>query len=123
MDSRLWTVVAPALAGHHTVVRYDARGLGRSSAPEQPYRDVDDLAAVLDHVDIDRAATGIIPPSPPCSPRASAAPGPRPTTTCRYALRSASSTCYSASVRFHDLWPLGLKIEAVISAKIDSTYD
>jgi hypothetical protein len=27
------------------------------------------------------------------------------------------------SVRFHDLWPLGLKIEAVIPAKIDSTYD
>jgi pimeloyl-ACP methyl ester carboxylesterase len=56
MDSRLWTAVVPALAGHHTVVRYDARGLGRSSPPEQPYWDVDDLAAVLDRVGVDRVA-------------------------------------------------------------------
>ena len=56
MDSRLWTAVVPSLASHHTVVRYDARGLGRSSPPEQPYWDVEDLAAVLDHLGIVRPA-------------------------------------------------------------------
>ncbi|MFJ6774028.1 alpha/beta fold hydrolase [Kitasatospora sp. NPDC091257] len=49
MDSRLWDAVAPALARHHDVIRYDARGLGRSSTPEQAFDDVADLGAVLDH--------------------------------------------------------------------------
>jgi pimeloyl-ACP methyl ester carboxylesterase len=49
MDSRLWDLVAPALARHHSVVRFDARGLGRSTPPEEPYCDVEDLLAVLDH--------------------------------------------------------------------------
>nr|WP_262985980.1 hypothetical protein [Streptomyces sp. CBMA123] len=33
MDSRLWDAVIPALARHHDVIRYDARGLGRSTPP------------------------------------------------------------------------------------------
>jgi len=56
MDGRLWDAVVPALARDHTVVRYDARGLGRSSTPEQPFWDVEDLRAVLDHFGVDRAA-------------------------------------------------------------------
>lgn len=47
-DSRLWNRVFPALAQHHTVVRYDARGHGRSTLPTAPFRYEDDLLAVLD---------------------------------------------------------------------------
>jgi pimeloyl-ACP methyl ester carboxylesterase len=56
MDSRLWDAVFQPLARRHTVIRYDARGLGRSAAPSGPFRDVEDLTAVLDHFGIDRAA-------------------------------------------------------------------
>ncbi|MFE4517965.1 alpha/beta fold hydrolase [Kitasatospora sp. NPDC056783] len=55
-DSRLWDAVAPALARHHDVIRYDARGLGRSSGPKQPFDDVADLTAVLDHFGLGSAA-------------------------------------------------------------------
>jgi 3-oxoadipate enol-lactonase len=56
MDSRLWDAVFHPLARRHTVIRYDARGLGRSSAPSEPFWDVEDLHAVLDHFGVDRAA-------------------------------------------------------------------
>ncbi|MFJ7271725.1 alpha/beta fold hydrolase [Streptomyces sp. NPDC099050] len=47
-DSRLWDRVFAAPARHHTVVRYDARGHGRSTPPTGPFRYEDDLLAVLD---------------------------------------------------------------------------
>jgi 3-oxoadipate enol-lactonase len=47
-DSRLWNGVFAELTRHHTVVRYDARGLGRLSTPTAPFRYEDDLLAVLD---------------------------------------------------------------------------
>ncbi|CAL9509371.1 Arylesterase [Nocardiopsis dassonvillei] len=56
MDSRLWDTVAPGLARRHRVVRFDARGLGRSFAPERPFSDVEDLRSVLDHFGLRRAA-------------------------------------------------------------------
>ncbi|WP_316522931.1 alpha/beta fold hydrolase [Kitasatospora brasiliensis] len=56
MDSRLWDAVAPALARHHDVIRYDARGLGRSDAPERTFDDIEDLGAVLDHFGLGSAA-------------------------------------------------------------------
>lgn len=56
MDSRLWDAVVPALAAHHDVIRYDARGLGRSTPPHAAFCDVEDLRAVLDHFDLRRAA-------------------------------------------------------------------
>ncbi|NUP24261.1 MAG: alpha/beta hydrolase [Streptomyces sp.] len=56
MDSRLWDAIVPELARHHDVIRYDARGLGRSTAPERPFSDVEDLRAVLDHFGLRRAA-------------------------------------------------------------------
>jgi pimeloyl-ACP methyl ester carboxylesterase len=56
MDGRLWDAVFPDLAGDHRAIRYDARGLGRSPTPERPYHDVADLAAVLDHAGVERAA-------------------------------------------------------------------
>lgn len=56
MDGRLWDAVFHPLARRHTVIRYDARGLGRSTTPTEPFRDVEDLRAVLDHFGVDRAA-------------------------------------------------------------------
>ncbi|MFF7990297.1 alpha/beta fold hydrolase [Kitasatospora xanthocidica] len=56
MDSRLWDAVLPELARHHDVIRYDARGLGRSDRPERPFDDVADLRAVLDHFGLASAA-------------------------------------------------------------------
>jgi pimeloyl-ACP methyl ester carboxylesterase len=56
MDSRLWDAVVPELARHHDVIRYDARGLGRSTPPDEPFDDLDDLRTVLDHFGLARAA-------------------------------------------------------------------
>ncbi|MFF9815388.1 alpha/beta fold hydrolase [Streptomyces sp. NPDC014006] len=56
MDSRLWDAIVPELARHHDVIRYDARGLGRSTPPDKPFSDVADLRAVLDHFGLRRAA-------------------------------------------------------------------
>jgi 3-oxoadipate enol-lactonase len=55
-DSRLWDGVFPELGRHRTAIRYDARGLGRSTLPTAPFRYEDDLLAVLDHFGIERAA-------------------------------------------------------------------
>ena len=35
-DSRIWEPLMPALTGTHRVIRYDARGYGRSPAPTAP---------------------------------------------------------------------------------------
>ncbi|MEV5972230.1 alpha/beta fold hydrolase [Streptomyces sp. NPDC051921] len=56
MDSRLWDAVVPELARHHDVIRYDARGLGRSATPGEPFSDVEDLRTVLDHFGVRQAA-------------------------------------------------------------------
>ena len=53
-DSAVWEPVLPALAARHRVVRYDSRGFGRSPAPNAPYSLVEDLAAVLDHLGLER---------------------------------------------------------------------
>ena len=39
----------------YTVIRYDARGFGRSSLPAQPFAHADDLAALLSHLGVARA--------------------------------------------------------------------
>lgn len=51
IDSRVWDLVLPRLleAGRQ-VVRYDARGFGRSARPTRPYSLVDDARRVLDAV-------------------------------------------------------------------------
>jgi pimeloyl-ACP methyl ester carboxylesterase len=46
MDMRMWEPQL-ALAADHTVVRLDARGHGSSSTPTGPFRQCDDVAAVL----------------------------------------------------------------------------
>lgn len=56
-DLSLWDALAAALAERFTVLRYDARGHGQTSAPEGPYSWpmlVDDLVGLLDALKIER---------------------------------------------------------------------
>ncbi|MGY0459973.1 alpha/beta fold hydrolase [Kitasatospora sp. cg17-2] len=53
-DHRMWDAVVPALAEHHTVVRYDLRGFGESAPPTGPFSETDDLLRLLDHLGHDR---------------------------------------------------------------------
>lgn len=55
-DRRTWDAQIDVLAERSTVVRYDLRGFGRSSTPETPYSDLDDLRAVMDAAGLERAA-------------------------------------------------------------------
>ncbi|MFF4270990.1 alpha/beta fold hydrolase [Streptomyces sp. NPDC001536] len=54
-DSRCWEPVLPGLAARHRVIRYDARGFGRSPNPTASYSLAEDLRAVLDHFGVGRA--------------------------------------------------------------------
>lgn len=57
-DFRIWEKVATDLANDYRLVLYDKRGHGLSDAPPQPYRlddHVEDLAALLKHLDISSA--------------------------------------------------------------------
>ncbi|MGW2382760.1 alpha/beta fold hydrolase [Streptomyces sp. NPDC001658] len=54
-DSRVWEPVLPALAEGRRVIRYDARGFGRSPAPTVSYTAAGDLKTVLDHFGVGRA--------------------------------------------------------------------
>jgi 3-oxoadipate enol-lactonase len=54
-DHRMWNREFVEYAREHTVVRYDSRGLGRSTAATAPYSDADDLLAILDKLGIPRA--------------------------------------------------------------------
>lgn len=56
VDLRMWDGVWEPLAERRRVVRYDMRGWGRSSTPTGPWSPRDDIAAVLDHHGVDRAA-------------------------------------------------------------------
>lgn len=55
-DSRTWDPRFLPLARTHRVIRYDARGLGRSSPAETPYAAHDDLLALLDSLRISRTS-------------------------------------------------------------------
>lgn len=53
-DSRVWDPVLAGLAERHRVIRYDARGFGRSPNPDVSYSLAEDLRAVLDHFGVER---------------------------------------------------------------------
>jgi pimeloyl-ACP methyl ester carboxylesterase len=56
LDTRMWDDQMPALADLATVVRYDARGFGRSTRDaDTPYSHASDLWLLLDHLGIDEA--------------------------------------------------------------------
>jgi pimeloyl-ACP methyl ester carboxylesterase len=57
LDTRMWDDQFEALASQYWVVRYDARGFGKSALPTagKPYAHTDDLKALLKHLDISRA--------------------------------------------------------------------
>ena len=59
-DRRHWNHQLDALASEFRVVRYDVRGHGKSSLPVEGelYTDYEDLAALLDHLDISKAHIG-----------------------------------------------------------------
>lgn len=56
MDSRMWDAQFNYLSQRFRVVRYDLRGFGRSSKPEQPFHPVDDLYQLMQYLGIKRAS-------------------------------------------------------------------
>lgn len=56
MDSKMWDAQFNHLSQQFRVVRYDLRGFGRSSKPEQSFYPVDDLYQLLQHLGINRAS-------------------------------------------------------------------
>jgi pimeloyl-ACP methyl ester carboxylesterase len=56
LDLNIWDLVAPHLARHFTVLRFDRRGFGLSEGAPDIHRNVDDLAAVLDAAGIGNVA-------------------------------------------------------------------
>lgn len=56
-DRRMWDLQAAHFARRYRVIRYDARGYGRSDVPSgTPYAHGEDLRALLDHLGIPDAA-------------------------------------------------------------------
>lgn len=56
-DMRIWDRVAPAFSDHFSILMYDKRGHGLSSAPAAPYtmdQHVYDLIALLNHVEAEK---------------------------------------------------------------------
>jgi 3-oxoadipate enol-lactonase len=55
-DSRIWEPLLLPLAASWRVIRYDARGFGRSPAPAVKFSLLADLITVLGHFGLDRVA-------------------------------------------------------------------
>lgn len=55
MDLTMWDSQVEPFARSFRVIRYDARGHGRSTAPMVPYSMAEDLSLVLDHIGAERA--------------------------------------------------------------------
>lgn len=56
LDCRMWEPQVAPLGRRHRLIRYDARGFGRSGLPSGPYTHADDLKALLGHLNIPVAA-------------------------------------------------------------------
>jgi pimeloyl-ACP methyl ester carboxylesterase len=55
MDHRLWDDQFSVFAREFHVVRYDVRGWGKSDWPTEPFSPIEDLAALLDFLKIEKA--------------------------------------------------------------------
>jgi pimeloyl-ACP methyl ester carboxylesterase len=51
----MWDSQFAYFAQHYQVIRYDMRGFGQSSLPTGPYAHIDDLRALLDHLNLTSA--------------------------------------------------------------------
>jgi pimeloyl-ACP methyl ester carboxylesterase len=56
LDRRMWDAEFMGLRGRHRVIRYDARGYGRSGPADTVFRAHDDLLALMDTLRLPRAA-------------------------------------------------------------------
>lgn len=57
LDTRMWDDQFWPLAQQFHVIRYDMRGFGQSAVPtDEPYSHVDDLRALLDHLQLQKAS-------------------------------------------------------------------
>ncbi len=56
MDGTMWDAQAAALSKEFRVIRFDFRGFGQSAKPKAPYLPTDDIAALLNHLEVRRAA-------------------------------------------------------------------
>jgi pimeloyl-ACP methyl ester carboxylesterase len=48
-DRRMWRTTCAALSPHFRTIAYDRRGFGGTASPDEAFRHVDDLDAVLEH--------------------------------------------------------------------------
>lgn len=55
-DLRMWDPQVDAFSPHYRTIRYDMRGFGRSQMVPGPYAHHDDLRALLDALDVERAS-------------------------------------------------------------------
>jgi pimeloyl-ACP methyl ester carboxylesterase len=56
LDCRIWNLQFPALADQFQLIRYDARGFGRSALPtDKPYSHHEDLHQIMQSLDISKA--------------------------------------------------------------------
>lgn len=56
-DHSYWSLIMPSLISQYQVIRFDNRGIGRSSAPDSPYsiqQMADDVAGLLDRLGIEK---------------------------------------------------------------------
>jgi pimeloyl-ACP methyl ester carboxylesterase len=51
LDFGMWDPQWPPFSARYRAIRYDLRGYGGSSLPDGPYSHVDDLLALIDHLD------------------------------------------------------------------------
>ena len=54
-DRRMWRTTCEALSGDFRCIAYDRRGFGDSTSPDESFRSIDDLDAVIRHFGCDRA--------------------------------------------------------------------
>jgi len=54
-DRRMWTSAMAALSSGFRCIAYDRRGFGLSTSPDEPFRHIDDLDAVMTHLGCGKA--------------------------------------------------------------------